>query len=224
MEGDFLNKIWDFFSNERISLTPKITIPLFLIIIVFLFVDYYGFFYYYANSKKVEYLSKIEEAKEKSSSDTIIVSYLDEMLYDAVNRKNIFQQFAMLFENEDVSHTPDISDKNDNSDSFEIERIFPLCERNQLWHTATASSFWILCLVLLSIMLLYIPFSSGDNRLNSMFGMIIGIGGITLLIWVTQWLFGLIPVILGRAYINYIVQLAVNLLPIILFAIKSKKK
>ena len=34
MEGDFLNKIWDFFSNERISLTPKITIPLFLIIIV----------------------------------------------------------------------------------------------------------------------------------------------------------------------------------------------
>lgn len=44
MEGDFLNKIWDFFSNERISLTPKITIPLFLIIIVFLFVDYYGFF------------------------------------------------------------------------------------------------------------------------------------------------------------------------------------
>ena len=71
MEGDFLNKIWDFFSNERISLTPKITIPLFLIIIVFLFVDYYGFFYYYANSKKVEYLSKIEEAKEKSSSDTI---------------------------------------------------------------------------------------------------------------------------------------------------------
>ncbi len=222
--GDFLSKIWDFFSNERISLTPKITIPLFLIIIVFLFVDYYGFFYYYANSEKVEYLSKIEEAKERCSSDTIIVSYLDEMLYDAVNRKNIFQQFAMLFENEDVSHVPEISDKNDNSDSFEIERIFPLCERNQLWHTATASLFWILWLVLLSIMLLYIPFSSGDNRLNLMFGMIIGIGVITLLIWVTQWLFGLIPVILGRAYINYIIQLAVNLVPMVLFAIKSKKK
>ncbi|RHL10385.1 MULTISPECIES: hypothetical protein [Bacteroides] len=222
--GDFLSKIWDFFSNERISLTPKITIPLFLIIIVFLFVDYYGFFYYYANSEKVEYLSKIEEAKERCSSDTIIVSYLDEMLYDAVNRKNIFQQFAMLFENEDVSHVPEILDKNDNSDSFEIERIFPLCERNQLWHTATASLFWILWLVLLSIMLLYIPFSPGDNRLNLMFGMIIGIGVITLLIWVTQWLFGLIPVILGRAYINYIIQLAVNLVPMVLFAIKSKKK
>lgn len=222
--GDFLSKIWDFFSNERISLTPKITIPLFFIIIVFLFIDYYGFFYYYANSEKVEYLSKIEEAKERCSSDTIIVSYLDEMLYDAVNRKNIFQQFAMLFENEDVSHVSEISDKNDNSDSFEIERVFPLCERNQLWHTATASLFWILWLVLLSIMLLYIPFSSGDNRFNLMFGMIIGIGVVTLLIWVTQWLFGLIPVILGRAYINYIIQFSINLVPMVLFFIKSKKE
>lgn len=72
--GDFLNKIWDFFSNERVSLTPKITIPLFLIIIVFLFVDYYGFFYYYANSKKIEYLSKIEEAKERCSSFNVFRS------------------------------------------------------------------------------------------------------------------------------------------------------
>ena len=221
--ADFLSKIWDFFSNERISMAPKITIPLFLIIIVFLFVDYYGFFYYYANSEKIEYLSKIEEAKERCSSDTIIVAYLDEMLYDAVNRKNIFQQFAMLFANEDVPHAPEVSDKNDNDDSFEIERIFPLCERNQLWHTATASLFWILWLVLLSIMLLYTPFSSGDNRLNLMLGMIIGIGVVTLLIWVTQWLFGLIPVILGRAYINYIIQFSINLVPMVSFFIKSKK-
>lgn len=222
--GDFLSKIWDFFSNERISLTPKITIPLFLIMIVFLFVDYYGFFYYYANSEKVEYLSKIEEAKERCSTDSTIVSYLDEMLYDAVNRKNIFQRFAMLFENEDVSHVPEISDKNDNSYSFEIERIFPLCERNQLWHTVTASLFWMMWLALLSVMLLYTPFASSNDRLSLMFGIIIGIGVITLLIWVTQWLFGLIPVILGRAYINYIIQLAVNLVPMVLFAIKSKKK
>lgn len=222
--GDFLSKIWDFFSNERISLTPKITIPLFFIMIVFLFIDYYGFFYYYANSEKVEYLSKIEEAKERCSTDSTIVSYLDEMLYDAVNRKNIFQQFSMLFENEDVSHIPKISDKNDNSYSFEIDRIFPLCERNQLWHTVTASLFWMMWLVLLSVMLFYIPFTSGNDKLGSIIGITIGIGVITLLIWVTQWLFGLIPVILGRAYINYIIQLSVNLVPMVLFAIKSKKK
>lgn len=222
--GDFLGKIWDFFLNERISLTPKITIPLFLIMIGYLFVDYYGFFYYYANSEKVEYLSKIEEAKEKCSSDTTIVSYLDEMLHDAINRKNIFQQFAMLFENEDVPHIPKILDKNDDSHSFEIEHIFPLCERNQLWHTVTASLFWIIWLVLLLVTLFYIPFTSGNDRFGSMLGITMGIWVIILLIWVTQWLFGLIPVILGRAYINYIIQLAANLVPMVLFAIKSKNK
>lgn len=222
--GDFLSKIWDFFSNERISLTPKITIPLFVILIVFLFVDYYGFFYYYANSEKVEYLSKIEEAKERCSSDTTIVSNLDEMLYDAINRKNVFQKFAMLFENENAPRIPEISDKNDNSHSFQIERIFPLCERNQLWHTVTASLFWIVWLLLLSVMLLYTPLAPGNNRVSLMLGMTIGIGVVIILIWVTQWLFGLIPVILGRAYINYTIQLAVNLVPMILFTIKSKKE
>lgn len=222
--GDFLSKIWDFFSNERISLTPKITIPLLLIMIAFLFVDYYGFFYYYANSEKVEYLSKIEEAKERCSSDTTVVSYLDEMLYDAINRKNIFQQFAMLFENEDVPRISEISDKNDNNYSFEIGRIFPLCERNQLWHTVTASLFWMVWLALLSVMLFYIPFTSGNDKFGSILGITMGIGMIILLIWVTQWLFGLIPVILGRAYINYIIQLIANLVPMALFAIKSKKK
>lgn len=222
--GDIFSKIWDFFLNDRVSLTPKITIPLLLSLVIFLFVDYYGFFYYYANSEKVEYLSKIEEAKERCSSDTVIVAYLDGMLDDALNRKNVFQQFATLFENEDVSHTSRVLDKNDDSLHFGIERVFPLCERNQLWHTATSSLFWIIWLAIFSVGLFYIPFTSNKDGFGSMVGIIIGIGAIILLIWVTQWLFGLIPVILGRAYINYIIQLAVNFVPMVLFAINSKIK
>lgn len=42
--GDLVSKIWDFFLSEKVSLTPKITIPLLFCLAIFLFVDYYGFF------------------------------------------------------------------------------------------------------------------------------------------------------------------------------------
>lgn len=58
---DILSKILDFFSSDKISLTPKIAFPLLVFVLVFFFVDYYGFFYYYSNGEKVEYISKIQE-------------------------------------------------------------------------------------------------------------------------------------------------------------------
>jgi hypothetical protein len=44
------------------------------------------------------------------------------------------------------------------------------------------------------------------------------------LIWITQWLFGLIPVLFNRAYINYILQLGLNLIPIVALTIGSIKE
>lgn len=207
--GDFLSKIWDFFSNERISLTPKITIPLLLIMIAFLFVDYYGFFYYYANSEKVEYLSKIEEAKEKCASDTILVSYLDGMMNDAMNRKNVFQWFGLLFENKNVET---ISYKNSNA----TEDIFPLCERNRLWHTITSSLLGIVVMGIALAGLVYV-FIFGSNNKSVVFARIIMLILVSvLIIWLSQWIFGLIPVIAGRAYINYILNSIINIIIITL--------
>jgi thiamine transporter ThiT len=54
--------------------------------------------------------------------------------------------------------------------------------------------------------------------------MLFGIGLLVFLIWLTQWLFGLIPVILGRAYINYIIQLLLNLIPISALTIGTIKE
>lgn len=222
---DFLSKIWDFFSSDRISLTPKIAIPLLLLLASFLLVDYYGFFYYYANGKKVEYIANLEETKEKCASDTLVVSYLEDMIEEAMNRKNVFQWFTSLFENKDISpSSSDFSKLEKNEAPKGIDRVFPLCERTQFWQTVTSSLFWIIILFFLCLFLFFLPFSSISNKLSSFFGTLFGIGVLVLMIWLTQWIFGLIPVILNRAYINYVIQLSVNLFPILALAVGSIKE
>lgn len=214
---DFLNKIWDFFLSDRISLTPKITIPLFLFLIAFLFVDYYGFFYYYANSKKLDYLAQIEETKEKCAENPLVVSYLDDMVNEAMERKNVFQWFAALFTNEDTSSDFQVSDGEGDNAYTGIHRIFPPCDRNQFWHTVTSSLLWIFILAVLISFLFYLPFSSSPGKFSTLIRILLGIGGMVCMIWLTQWLLGLIPAIWDRAYINYSIQLIVNLLFITVF-------
>lgn len=224
---DFFSKIWDFFLSDRISLTPKITIPVVLFLIAFLFVDYYGFFYYYANGKKLDYLAQIEETKEKCASNPLVVSYLEDMEKEAIERKNVFQWFASLFKNEDSLDDFQISNEENNSSSKGLGRIFPPCERNQFWQTLTSSLCWILVLLVLIFSLASLPFSSSHDKLSSLLRLLLGIGGMGFMVWLTQWIFGLIPVIGDRAYINYAIQLIINLsfiIPLLLHAGKNKWK
>lgn len=54
--------------------------------------------------------------------------------------------------------------------------------------------------------------------------MIIGIGGMSILIWITQWLFGLLPIFFDRPWINYIFQFIINLIPISILTYGSIKQ
>ncbi|MDD3038626.1 hypothetical protein [Bacteroides sp.] len=221
---DILSKILDFFSSDKISLTPKIAFPLLVFVLVFFFVDYYGFFYYYSNGEKVEYISKIQETRVKCASDSLMVSHLDGMMNDAINRKSVFKWFTSLFDNEKVSPRKIVVRQNKSDSPWDINKIFPKHERNQLWHTISSSLFWILILIFLFGLIVFSPFIGSENRIGMIIGASLGIGIMSLLIWVTQWLFGFIPVIFDRAYINYILQFMLNLIPIIALTIGSIKE
>ena len=72
-----------------------------------------------------------------------------------------------------------------------------------------------------------VPFTSDKDKFGTTVAFIFISGILVLFIWVFQWIWGLIPVILNRAYINYSIQLIFNLLlisGIILFIVNDNKK
>jgi len=216
--SELISKIWNFFESDKVSVSRKITIPILFFLAVWVIDDMGGFSYQFTNSQKLDYLVKIEKTKEQFQKDTVVCNVLDKMKFDLIHRKTVFEQFIDLFDNQDIFKSelsPTI-----NKDHIPILKV----QRNQFLHTVSSSLFWIIWLFILLIMLLVLPFTLKKDKLGAIFGMIIGIGIMALLIWITQWLFGLIPIILNRPWINYTIQFIINLIPISLLTYGSIKQ
>ncbi len=215
--GELISKIWNFFESDKISISRKITIPILLVLSILMIDNIGGFSYRFTNSQKIDYLLKIEKAKVEFCQDTIVCSILDKMEYDLINRKNVIEQFVDLFDNQEIFKTKSSTTNKDNVYNHNISR-------NQFWHTVSSSLFWIIWLFIFSLMLLILPFTLKKDKLGAIVGMIVGIGAMVLLIWLTQWLFGLIPILFNRPWINYTIQFIINLIPISLLTYGSIKQ
>lgn len=215
--GELISKIWNFFESDKISISRKITIPILLVLTILMIDNIGGFSYRFTNSQKIDYLLKIEKAKVEFRHDTIVCSMLDKMEYDLINRKNVIEQFVDLFDNQEIFKSKLSTTNKENIDNHKISR-------NQFWHTVSSSLFWIIWLFIFSLMLLILPFTLKKDKLSAIVGMILGIGIMVLLIWLTQWLFGLIPILFNRPWINYTIQFIINLIPISLLTYGSIKQ
>lgn len=151
--------------------------------------------------------------------------HLDDKIEKAINRKNIFQWFASLFENANIEKNTEVNITNSDGNILSvIGKWFPEVERNQMWHTVTSSLLWVILFAILLLFLIFAPFVVEKDKVATIIGVIFGLGILAFLIWITQWIFGLIPVILNRAYINYALQLGLNLVPIMALTIGSIKE
>jgi len=214
-----------FFESDRISISRKIAIPLLVVLTILLLDNVLGTSYYWINEMETDYIVKVEEAKKICESDSVLVAHFDEKISNAINRQNVFQWFASLFKNTGLENVEESNSTNLNGNIFsKIEEWFPEIKRNQMWHTITSSLLWIIFLAFLSLFLIFAPFVVEKDKIATILGVIIGIGILAFLIWITQWIFGLIPVILNRAYINYILQLIINLIPIIALTVGTIKE
>ncbi len=211
-----------FFESDRISISRKIAIPLLVVVTILLLDNILGTSYFWINKMETDYIVKVEEAKKICESDSVLVSYFDKKIDNAINRQNVFQWFASLFKSTQIDNVKEIHETNLNDHLFsDIEKWFPeVVERNQMWHTITSSFFWLICLFVLLFSLFFALFENKTDTIVTLLSNIIGIGIVVFLIWITQWLFGLFPVILQRAYINYILQFIIN----IFFIITIKKR
>ncbi|WP_298109430.1 hypothetical protein [uncultured Bacteroides sp.] len=215
--SELISKIWNFFENRRISIPRKISITI-LIILSILFVDnIVGFSYLYINSQELDYLLKIEKTKVAFNQDTITCKLLDEMKYDFINRRTVVEQFLELFDSRSALKVK--ASHNNMQQESDSENI----QRNQILHTVSSSLFWIIWLIIFLFMLIISPFAPPDNKWGLILGMVIGVSGMSILIWVTQWLFGLVPIFFNRPWINYTLQFILNLIPIFILTIGTIK-
>lgn len=222
---ELIRKFINFFESDRISVSRKIAIPLLMLLVVLALDNILGISYYWINKIEIDYIVKVEEAKAVCESDSIILFHLDDKIEKAINRKNIFQWFASLFENANIEKNTEVNITNSDGNILSvIGKWFPEVERNQMWHTVTSSLLWVILFAILLLFLIFAPFVVEKDKVATIIGVIFGLGILAFLIWITQWIFGLIPVILNRAYINYVLQLGLNLVPIVALTIGSIKE
>ena len=222
---ELIRKFINFFESDRISVSRKIAIPLLMLLVVLALDNILGISYYWINKIEIDYIVKVEEAKAVCESDSIILFHLDDKIEKAINRKNIFQWFASLFENANIEKNTEVNITNSDGNILSvIGKWFPEVERNQMWHTVTSSLLWVILFAILLLFLIFAPFVVEKDKVATIIGVIFGLGILAFLIWITQWIFGLIPVILNRAYINYALQLGLNLVPVMALTIGSIKE
>ncbi len=222
---ELIRKFIGFFESDRISVSRKIAIPLLMVLVVLLLDNILGTSYYWINKMEIDYIVKVEEAKAICESDSIILFHLNDKIEKTINRKNVFQWFASLFENANIEKNEEVSVTNSDRNILSvIGKWFPELERNQMWHTITSSLLWVILFAILLLFSIFVPFIVEKDKIATSIGVILGLGFLVFLIWITQWLFGLIPVIFNRAYINYVLQLGLNLIPIVAMTIRSIKE
>jgi hypothetical protein len=239
--NELFKSVINFFENERVSLSKKITVPLLVIMALLCINDIYGITYYFSSGLEADYIVKIENAKRECASDSLVYRHFDDMMKEAMQRKTMFEKFYSLFNNASFSKEQNIASpilggivgktlqpqntfNSDKNQPFKYENIFPKWKGNQLFHTITSSlSLIILCIVLL-ISFPILLFSKEQNKLSVIVSVIFLLGVLASFIWLTQWLFGLVPIILERAYINYTIQFILNINCIIFLVKKTLKK
>lgn len=137
---ELIRKFINFFESDRISVSRKIAIPLLMLLVVLALDNILGISYYWINKIEIDYIVKVEEAKAVCESDSIILFHLDDKIEKAINRKNIFQWFASLFENANIEKNTEVNITNSDGNILSvIGKWFPEVERNQMWHTVTSS-------------------------------------------------------------------------------------
>ena len=228
---DLIERIISFLTNRNHSPLSKISWVMVAFLLIFLIDNYLGFSYHFRINQEIEQIKNIEEIKQISQDNIKLISFLNNKENEILNRKNIFQHFSALFDKEelksDTDNTYKVEEKeNDNKFKDFFINLFPeMPQRSQLWHTLTSASLWVLLLLIIVIYLFTLPFIQEKDKGNIILGIVSFTVILAGLIWLTQYLFGLIPVILNRAYINYTIQILLQILFFAwLYKIGSKTK
>lgn len=227
---DLFKTFLEYVRDKEKPLSRKVIIAIFLLLALLALNEYTGFTYYYPVGKEVEIISNIEVAKT-STNDQEIINYLNEKENDVINRKYLHERFLELFKRDELKKDIVASERNPvietpSTYSKIITKVFPeMPYRSQFWHTVTSAFIPIIVLLFLLLAVLFTPFLKMEDGKIAV--ILVGVLFIFLtagLIWLMQFLLGLIPVLFKRAYINYFIFLIPQVCFLIWFIRNNKKK
>jgi len=241
---ELFRDIFKFFIDSSKSLTSRFIIIGMFVGLIFLVDNYLGFSFYYGNGRKIEQLKSIYDIKKQSDVQETLILELDKIEKNILGRQNVVEIFGDLFSSEYFDIDQANSDQNLNvveSDSsqagMELDSIYtdedivkeeitktqastlPKNSRSRIWHTIS-SSFG---LIIIFLIVPFVPFTQPPFEWSTFLGVMILCIPLSGLIWLNQYLLGLIPVILNQPWINYILNFIIHFGILSWLASSSKK-
>lgn len=240
--AELIEKIIGFFQDKAVSLSRKMTILLFVCVTVLLVDNYCGFSYFFVQSYKLNYITSLEDARQKYAKDEVVSHELDRMMVNAINRWTIFSAVSDIFQNtssttsvareqklaeelakdKNKKAVKEIKTKDEIPDGF-FSQLFPVAERSPFWHTVCTCLNLVFILLICIIYLIFSPFTHDSNKKNALLGMCFVIPFLIVVIFFIQWILSFIPDIDGRPRINYIIYVLLNVLILVLVVNKNVK-
>ncbi len=212
---DFFAGLVSFFTDKKHSISSKVLGIIFIVATVFFINDLLGFTFYYSVNQKINQIEKIEKLKRDtllSPENFVFLNRLEARLKD---RENIVDRFINMFKETALNETGKLSvetskttniDFEMNTSSKEkrvlIENNEDIDLRSRLWHTISSTFVFLFILIIVPFM----PFITKDFSKGSLLAVIFIFVLTSGLVWLSQYLLGLIPLIRNTPIINYLIN------------------
>ena len=205
--GILIDAIYRYFANDKVPLSTKVKLTILALLALILIDNHHGFSHTVINSYKVDYMMKLESAKQQYKGDTAFVARINHLIEIEHNRKGGVQKFRSLI-------SPKVDEKQLKRSDELYSKI--LEERDPVIHTFTGAfvtlSFMLFCILAIVINL----FRRSERSLNIFFWASIMVVVSACLTYSISLAWALLEPICGHLWINYIIQAVVNIIIIVL--------
>lgn len=207
--GEILNKLFDWIKDASVSISKKAIFIIIGIITLIGINEYTGFIYYYPLAKEAEMLYHLEIAKENGKDNSQLVEYINKQEQKIIDRHYLHEPILnlvaskplLLFKQKDKT----VATKPKEIEKKEAQQTL-VNIRSTFWHLATTSGFVILLSILFILLIIIYPFTRVNDKWKIIGGSFVLLIPSLFYIWLSQYLWGLLPPILGYIAINYIIQ------------------
>lgn len=194
--------IYHFLVDEKVPLSRKIKLAILMILGAFIINDYYDLVHTIVSSYRVDYLVKLESAKQEYEQDAKFYDEVNRLIETEHNRKGVIEKFFSLL-------TP----KADEIEKYNFETAYNkiLRDRDPIVHTISGS-FIPLAIFLFSLLGMVISILFPESRnFDSFFWtvMLAWFGAFFTYYIALVWAF--LDPIYGNVWINYGIQFFVNI-------------
>lgn len=205
--GKLFDKIYNYFSDEKIPLSRKLKIIILGMLVVVLVDNHYGFTHTIISSYKVDYITKLESAKKQFSDDTLFVKKINGLIKAEHKRKGVVEKFYSLLQEK-------VNDNQEVKSEYLYNKI--INERNPLFHTLTGAYIPLVLMMAAFVAILISIFSPMKRSFDIFFWAVIILLLSATITYHVSLFWAKIDPIFGQIWINYIIQLFVNFIILIL--------